>query len=1036
MKRTKNHLKNFLRDRYFKIPIHLFAAFFLIFGLASSASAQTSINIKGIVFDETGESLPGAGVYLKSNNKVGTVTNTNGEFVLSLPSGKHTLIVSFIGMEQQEVHVEPNKLQYTVKLKDQASSLQQVVVTGIAGTRSKATFTGATAMVTGEELKSIGNQNVLQSLRSLDPSFVMVDNSMMGSDPNTMGKFEVRGQSGVNISSIKDGFSVDPNQPLFILDGFETTLQIISDLDINRIASITILKDAGSTAIYGSKASNGVVVVETIKPKEGTVRVSYNADLSLNIPDLSSYNMMNSAEKLEFERLSGRYDYKNWTSNTNQAELDQLYYYKLYQVERGVDTYWLKEPVKTGFNNAHSLNVSGGTESILFDVGVSYRNNDAVMKGSLRESWGGNVNLTYRKDKLNITNSLTINGVNSQNSPYGEFSTWANTNPYYTKHNEYGEVAKYLERRESIYSIYNDVYNPLYNALLNSSSGSEDFNVVNNLQFDYRFSADLRLSGGLGLKKGFSKTVDFIAPENTKFDNSNIYEKGSYSNADITNSSYSANMMLSYAKLIGQHQIYTNMRGEIAENQAENISLSVVGFPYGTNGSPSFSYGYPTTGRPGYATSKNRSANILYSLNYSYNQKYLFDATYRLDGSTTFGSKEKFNTFWSLGTGWNIHEEAFMNKDIVNNLKVRGSYGTTGNQNVGGALSSNIYGYYTGGTLFGIGQHLTQLGNQYLKWQQSKQLAIGTDMAFMKNRLTLVFDVYTKKTDPSIITLSLAPSTGITDYPTSLGYLETKGAEVMIAFSPIYNRAERIIWTLRASGAHNKSTYGGFGDALSSLNQEIAEKTNENKNLERYTDGYSPNDLWAVRSVGIDPATGKEVFLTKDGVQTFNWNIDDRVRIGNLRPDMEGILGTSFTWKNFSTSLNFRYSLGGKILNTALYNKIENINVEGLAYNQDKRALYDRWQNPGDVSEYKAISMTSTTPISSRFIQKNNYLSWESANISWDLSDQNWVIKTKLQGLRFSIYTNDILRISTSKVERGIDYPYARTVSFSMRATL
>ena len=227
------------------------------------------------------------------------------------------------------------------------------------------------------------------------------------------------------------------------------------------------------------------------------------------------------------------------------------------------------------------------------------------------------------------------------------------------------------------------------------------------------------------------------------------------------------------------------------------------------------------------------------------------------------------------------------------------------------------------------------------------------------------------------------------------------------------------------------NTFDGFQNTLNSINDsQLSSRT-----LKRYRDGYSPDDLWAVPSLGIDPATGKEVFLTKDGQQTFEYDINNEKVMGNSRPDVEGVISSNLRIKNFTMGVNLRYRMGRDKFNYGLYSKVENISREGLASNQDLRALTDRWRNPGDISRFKSISLTDETRISSRFIQKENELIGESINIGYDFNDSKWVKNIGLTNLRLKAYMNDIFRLSTVKVERGLDYPFARAISFSLNAS-
>ena len=281
--------------------------------------------VKGVVLDENGKPIPNASVRIKQTNartlSRGVATNAEGQFSIVVASEDDVLIVSFVGYKTQEVKLKASQGPLTIRMEVSEIAMKDVVITGTGITRNKNSFTGATATFSGDQLKSIGNNNLIQSLRTLDPSFIQMENNFAGANPNILPNIEVRGKTSVPIATLKDQFGADPNQPLFILDGFETTLQNIVDLDINRIGSVTILKDAASTALYGARASNGVIVVETIKPKPGKLQFSYSNDFRVEMPILSVYNMMNAKEKLEFEVLSGRYINTRGDA-TAQIELD------------------------------------------------------------------------------------------------------------------------------------------------------------------------------------------------------------------------------------------------------------------------------------------------------------------------------------------------------------------------------------------------------------------------------------------------------------------------------------------------------------------------------------------------------------------------------------------------------------------------------------------------------------------------------------------------------------------------------------------
>ena len=392
---------------------------------------------KGVVVDVQGLPLPGVTVLLKGTT-LGTSTDMDGKFTLSFPNTAGTVLqFSFIGMKTTEVTFS-GQAELKIVLEEETTQMDEVVVTGIFERKSES-FTGSATTYKKEDLKMMGSQNILQSLKTLDPSFHITPNNEFGSDPNKLPDIDIRGKT--SIVNLKEDYAVDPNQPLFILDGFEVDLQTIVDLNMERVASVTILKDAASTAIYGSRAANGVVVVETKRPAPGTLRLSYNGDLTVQMPDLSDYNMMNAAEKLEFEWLTGYY-----TKTSNEEYLVDrmnLYNQRLKNVQSGVDTYWLSEPVRTGFSHKHNMYVEGGDDAMLYGVGLSYNGTQGVMKQSGRDVLSFNIDLRYRKGKFSFDNKFTLDYTESQNAPQS-FSVYVQTNPYYPKDYE-GSVPKYLE---------------------------------------------------------------------------------------------------------------------------------------------------------------------------------------------------------------------------------------------------------------------------------------------------------------------------------------------------------------------------------------------------------------------------------------------------------------------------------------------------------------------------------------------------------------------------------------------------------------
>ncbi|MDR1783752.1 MAG: SusC/RagA family TonB-linked outer membrane protein [Dysgonamonadaceae bacterium] len=1018
-----------------KLLKFLFFSFFALCPLISFA--QTTIT--GVVKDfEMKEPMIGVVVNVKSTTNA-TTTDIDGKFSIRASEGS-IIQFSMLGYKKLEKKVTAKEKEWEIILEPDETVLQEVVVEAGIIKRDKVGFTGSFQSFNTEELKSVSKMNVLKSLKSLDPSFVMLDNLDLGSDPNALPNIEIRGQSSLSLTDVQDEASVASNTPLFILDGFEATLQEINDLDVNRIESITILKDAGSTAIYGSKGANGVVVIETVKPKAGKVFISYNGDFQLAVPDLSVYNMMNAEEKLLFEVLSHRYDYSESGDVTTNPQLGSdetasrqaQYFRNLERVQSGVDTYWLSEPVRIAFTQGHSVSVSGGENQLQYSVGVNYKSNQGVMKDEYRNTYGGNVKLIYRGiEGLSISNNLFVSGSHGHAGSWGSFEDFVNANPYYTKYNEDGTIPKYLDEYGSNYAA-----NPLYNASLLTRSDNEGLTVTNNTAFDWNIMKGLLIRGSLGLKKSSTNSVNFVDPRNTTFDNTTYDKKGTYTSSYSVTQSYNANLSVNYLKSINNNNFTLIARGSVEESNYYNEGLTAVGFPEGAVGFPSQSFSYKPDSRPSYTEKITRTAGFVSAFNYNYAYRYLLDFNYNLDGSTNFGKNKRFQNFWSAGLGWNVHREPFA-KDWkwLNELKLKATYGTTGNQ-TGNYVTTSIFSYYVGNNFFGQSSYLSSLGNPNLRWQVVENLSGGVDVGLLDNNLKLNFEVYKKITDPLVIPLEQKASSGVSSYPVNLGYLDTKGYEFRVYYNVVHT--EDFLLGLRFVGSHNYSIYGGFADALSYLNDAYQSDKNPNqslKSLQRYEDGRSPQDLWAVRSLGIDPATGREVFLTKDGEPTYIYDPDDRVVIANSRPDLEGSGGFTVRYKKIMLSANLRYSFGAYKYNSALFNKVENISSTNIIYNQDKRALYERWHQAGDIAYYKKAGLSNnSTPTSSRFIQKDNYLRGESFQLTWNFTGDKWLEKCSLKDLSISLSMEDFFNLYSIKIERGITDPFQRAVSLNLSA--
>jgi len=1006
------------------------------------------IPVFGAITGEDGQPLAGATITNKRTKK-SVVTGTGGTFNMGANVGD-VLIITYVNYYSEEVTVKdpvPPNRSFTVirQLKPAVSNLNQTVVNGIYK-RPTENYTGAAQTYTAEQLRTVNNTNVLAALRSLDASFQMPSDINFGSDPNHLPQIQVRGSNSIANTDLTSQYGYVSNPPLFILDGFEVPLQTIYDLDMSRISKLTILKDAAATAIYGSKAANGVLVIETVQPKKGQLRLSYNNNLSLSTPDLTSYHLLNSLQKLQLEKAAGIYTTTPSLGINVQEGMDELYNMRLAEAQRGVNTYWLSKPLKTEFSQKHSLYLDGGDNYMRYGVDLSYNNNGGVMKGSHRNDLSGGVHLIYHKNALQFTNYLSITYNNSVNSPYGSFSQYALLNPYWRPTDSItGKTPKILQNVYEPASLYNVVYNPMYDATLKTQNNTGYLRVADNFQADWNIKESLKLSARFSMYSQKNTGNVFLPADAVEFANtpdSLFSTRGYYQQTSGVTNSYQSDVFLNYGNNFGRNTVFATAGSHIQQDRSYSNSVTVQGFPNSSMDDILFGLQYPINDKPTGTESIARQISYYANLSYAYDYRYLLDLSFRRDGSSLFGTDQHYAPFWSVGAGWNLHKEKFIGlPSAFNRFKIRASYGSTGSQNFPSFAAEQTYTYLTGFRyLNSIGATMQSLGNNELKWQQTNKANLGTDIELYNGRIQATFNYYVEKTDNLFTTVNTTPSSGFSSYYANLGKVQNKGYEVYLTAFVLKNEKKNVFWSFYGNILHNENKLLKISDALKAQNDKaVAQQTAAANPITapvlQYKEGQSVSTIYAVRSLGIDPSTGNEIFLTRNGQQTYRWDPLDEVPAGDNQPKVTGNIGTNFMYKGASINVAMRTELGGQMYNSTLANMVENANP---VYNVDIRVLTDRWQKPGDVALYKGVATidgltrTDVTKATSRFIQKNNTLYCDAITLGYLLPQRltnNW----KMSRLQCYFYINNPFVVSSIKQERGLDYPFARNYSFSLQ---
>ena len=1026
--------------------------FVYILSLSTNAIAQNKNNSKetyllpphgNYVYGRVIEKLskePMVGVTIRlDGHSTGVITDINGCYVLTLPEKGGLVIYSYIGFETRKIKVT-SRQKVDVQMVEATESIQEVIVTGYNSIQ-KESFTGNTTKIEKEDLLKVNPNNLISAIQTFDPSFRIQENLAAGSDPNSLPQFVLRGQTGIgettlgqtSTSSIsREVLSGNSNLPIFILDGFEVDVEKIYDLDMNSIHSINILKDAAATAMYGSRAANGVIVIERRAPEAGKFRVQYSGVLSAELPDLSSYNLVNAREKLETERLAGLYD-------SNTPEIDPYtngYYQRLNNVLTGVDTYWLSQGLRTALNHKHSVFIDGGENDVRWGVELGFRGTEGVMKHSSRKNANAAFYVDYRIGGLQIKNKVTYTYNKSTDVPFNSFSDYSHLLPYMRLYDENGD---YVRRLEKFDGASGTQVNPLYEInFYNSFDHSGYDEVTDDLSLNWRITDGLRLRGQFSVLMRNSTGDLYKDPASASYSASTGNINGEKTESTQKRTVIDGSLSLMYNNTFKGHNLNICLSSNMRQTQSTASETRYRGFPGGDL--VSSNYAAEVYGKPSSSDNTTRLVGALLTSNYTYNNIYLADLTGRIDGSSEFGSDKRWSMFWSTGAGINIHNYDFMkSNELFSMLKFRASYGLTGKTNFSLYSAKDMYQLQTDSWYpTGYGVFLYQMGNPNLKWERKYTLDYGVEIGLWHDKIYLKASAYDERTIDLITDYTIPSSTGFTSYKENMGKVKNTGVELELRARLYSDR--NWLFQLYGSFARNKNTIIEISQAMRDYNKRVEElfsgynpeSSSDSKYAKtylKYYEGASLTSIYGMKSLGISPTNGKEIYLRRNGDVTDVWSADEWTIIGDTAPKGQGSFGYTLSYKQLSMFASFLYTFGGDAYNNTLVSYVENADIKND--NVDKRVLLDRWQKPGDITTMKDIrDRNVTTGASSRFVQKNNTLQWSSLTMSYNFRPEQ-LKKFHLSGLRLSFTMNDLFYWSTIRQERGLDYPYSRSFNLT-----
>ncbi|NGP87871.1 SusC/RagA family TonB-linked outer membrane protein [Fodinibius halophilus] len=915
------------------------------------AFAQTG-TLKGTVTDaKTGDTVPAANVLLLKINK-GTATDVDGNYSISnIPAGSYTLRITFVGYKtySKEVTISPNEtLVHDAVLETDAVGLDEVVVTGYTE-QSRKRLTGSITTVQADELESIPVATFEQKLQGKSPGVFITSGS---GQPGSSSTVRIRGSASITGNST----------PLYILDGVPISQNDFTSINSNDIASISILKDASATAQYGSRGSNGVIVINTKTGKAGDTQVKYSSQVGVSVSGDPKFDMMNTAEKLQFEEMleTGA----GWASSDQNpnATLDR-------QELLSRDRDWSETFFRKGVSKEHDLSVSGGNENARYFVSGSIFEQEGIGIRSALDRYSMRVNTD-----INATENFSL-GFKGQGG-YSESSyiesegsvSLANpfaaaylANPYerlkdengdlnvgagQTGANSYERLKKNIDDREEIKFVGKTYASFLFNNFELSQELSIDYR-----ERDYTRWVDPNSYAGQNVEEGGEGSLNNFT--------SKLSEFRSYSSLDYRN------------KFAEKHQVDLHLGNEFLKTHYD--SFGNTGF--GLNGKLGATPASVTPGSPSNnmipTISGGKSKSILWSVlgmvDYSFDEKYNLKATLRRDGSSRFGSGNKYALLWSLGGSWIASsEEFFSDVDFLDNLIIRGSYGKTGNQ-LGIGNYQSISTFRTGSYAGQATIRPSTPGNPQLKWETAYKANIGVDFSLLDNRLSGTVELYNERTTDLFIDQELSRTSGFTSTEINAGSMRNRGIEVSLSGDVI--QTTNTLLSLNANYSLNKNEILDLGQV-----NEFETGTSIIR------EGLPKGSHYVVKWAGVDPATGAPLYYDKEGNVTTQFSSSDAVaEHGTWLPPVTGGFGFDFSWKNLSIRSQFNYTYGNKIFNNQSYFQ------ENHAFSQfnQREIMLDMWQKPGDVTEIQ--SNKYARQFSSKDIEDGSYLRLRNVMVSYSL---------------------------------------------------
>ncbi|MFP4023710.1 MAG: SusC/RagA family TonB-linked outer membrane protein [Thiohalospira sp.] len=1045
----------------------IFLAFLLFVGFQAAAQMQ----ITGTVTDaENGSTIPGVSVVVKGNTSIGTTTDLDGNYSLSVPENSEALIFSFVGMQTIEEQIAGRSI-INVEMVSDVLEMDEVIVVAY-GTTKKSSFTGSAATVKTDKLEKLSTTSVSSALQGNAPGVQVVSTT---GQPGENATIRIRGIGSINASS----------DPLYVVDGvpYQGNINSINPSDIE---SMSVLKDANATALYGSRGANGVIMITTKTGTIGDAKVNFKA----------SYGISSKAVE-DYETVGAEDYYKmTWTAIRNKAEADgrdnpELWatenivptlVYNPFNVDQPIgtdgeiidgaellwDTDWMDEVLSTGDRQEYLFDIGGGDETTNYYMSLGYLLNEGIVPVSDFERFNARVNLDKQvtdwfKAGINFSGSTS-----DQNYPTTEGTSYSN-------------MIQFGRNMASIYPVYlrNDDGtfitdgngDKIYDYGMNDDEDGRparptdaypNTNVLGGAELDNqlyeRDNVSLRTYGefdiveGLKFKTNFSYDYYIYSQHeyaNPYYGYARSYGGISYKSRNRTEA-FTLNNILTYEKSFGDHNFNALAGHEAYQYNYHFLYTSRSAFPFG--GLEELDAAAATQSSRSYKLD-HRVEGYLARLEYNYAGRYYISGSYRRDGSSRFHPDYRWGNFWSVGGSWRISEEEFINLDWMTNLKLKASYGTLGNDQLltpGGAANYYAYqGLYETGydNLTDAGLLVYKLANEQISWEVSKIANIGIEIGLL-NRFNFEFDFFNRSVEDMLFARPLPNSTGVSSIDENVANMKNVGFDGTLNAALITNKD--FSWLLDLNFTHYKN--------------EITKMPEKSKDIitgsKKLSEGHSVYDFYIQEFAGVDEATGnslwyKDVYETDgsgdivyddngdpvviDRETTDIYSEANRYYVGSSIPDFYGGITNTFSYKGFDLSVFVFYSVGGKIIDY----DYQGLTHAGLRYGGNMSVdLLDAWTPENSSSDIPRLdaNASNANARSSRYLVDASYLRLRNVTIGYTLPS-DLASRIKMENVRLYVSGDNLYTLfGTQGLDPEVNiqgttdnrYPQLKTFSFGV----